>query len=125
MENSLIKVVNQDGQLVVSSRQVAENFGKQHGHVMEKIAGLETEIQPIENSSGYFIPTEYKDLKGELRKEYLLTRDGFTLTVMGFTGAKALQWKLKYIEAFNKMEQALKEQQPVFALPQTYKEVLL
>jgi phage regulator Rha-like protein len=42
------------------------------------------------------------------QKEYLLTRDGFSLVVMGFTGQKALQWKLKYIEAFNKMEAQLK-----------------
>ena len=56
--------------------------------------------------------------------EYLLTRDGFSLLVMGFTGSRALEWKLKYIEAFNKMEQAIKnpyghlskEVQAIFAL---------
>jgi phage regulator Rha-like protein len=41
--------------------------------------------------------------------KYIMTRDGFSLLAMGFTGKKALQWKLKYIEAFNKMEQALTE----------------
>ena len=40
-----------------------------------------------------------------------MTRDGFSLLVMGFTGQKALQWKLKYIEAFNKMEAFIKEKQ--------------
>ena len=43
-----------------------------------------------------------------MRKEYQVTRDGFILTVMGFTGSKALDWKMKYIEAFNKMEKELK-----------------
>lgn len=103
----VIKKVN--GELVVTSRQVAEDFGKRHADVLEKIKSLETEMQPTEKSVRYFIPSEYKDIKGEFRKEYLLTRDGFTLTVMGFTGAKALQWKLKYIEAFNQMEKQLKE----------------
>ena len=46
--------------------------------------------------------------KGNEYIEYLLTRDGFSLLVMGFTGARALEWKLKYIEAFNQMEQAIK-----------------
>ena len=46
--------------------------------------------------------------KGNEYIEYLLTRDGFSLLVMGFTGARALEWKLKYIEAFNQMEEAIK-----------------
>ena len=54
-----------------------------------------------------FLLTEYKDGKGELRPEYLLTRDGFTLLAMGFTGAKALTFKVAYINAFNRMEQLL------------------
>ena len=90
---------------------------------MEKIAKLEEEIQPAENSARYFIRSEYVDLKGESRKEYLLSRDGFSLIVMGFTGKKALEWKLKYIDAFNKMEDLLKSQNK--ALPTTYKEALI
>lgn len=92
--------------------------------MIEKIAKLESEIQPTENSARYFSPDEYKDLKGEMRKEYLLTRDGFSLVVMGFNGSKALEWKIKYIDAFNKMEQALKDQNKA-ALPSTYKEALI
>ena len=55
-----------------------------------------------------FIESSYKAGTGKSYKEYLLTRDGFTLLAMGFTGSKAIEWKLKYIDAFNKMEQALK-----------------
>ena len=102
---------NNNGELVVTSRQVAEDFEKRHSDVLDKISGLIREIEPTENSARYFINSFYVDAKGEKRKEFLLTRDGFSLLVMGFTGSKALQWKLKYIEAFNKMEQALREPQ--------------
>lgn len=123
MESEIIlKEVN--GEVTANSREVAERFDKRHSDVLEKIANLEEEIQPTENSARYFIPSEYADLKGENRKEYLLTRDGFSLIVMGFTGKKALKWKLKYIEAFNKMEELLKDQNNK-ALPTTYKEALL
>lgn len=103
----LINIENHNGHLVVTSRQVAEDFGRRHSDIIEKINNLVDELQPTEKSARYFLPSEYKDAKGELRKEYLFTRDGFTLAVMGFTGAKALEWKLKYIDAFNKMEAAI------------------
>ena len=97
-----------DGELVVTSRQIAEDFDKRHADVIEKIE----ELIKTENSvMTMFIETSYKAGTGKSYKEYLITRDGFSLLVMGFTGLKALQWKLKYIEAFNKMEQALKEPQ--------------
>ena len=119
MNNELIKIENKDGEMVVSSREVANNFEKRHADVLEKIVNLINEIQPTENFARYFIPNEYCDLKGEMRKEYLLTRDGFSLLVMGFNGVKALQWKLKYIEAFNEMEKVIKQN-----LPTTYKDAL-
>ncbi|CDC47152.1 putative uncharacterized protein [Clostridium sp. CAG:58] len=56
----------------------------------------------------YFIGSEYVGENGRKYKEYLVTRDGFSLLAMGFTGEKALKWKLKYIEAFNAMESELK-----------------
>lgn len=76
-----------------------------------------------EKSAQYFIRNEYVDSSGKANKEYLMTRDGFSLIVMGFTGDKAFEWKLKYIEAFNKMEAALNEENKV--LPTTYKEALV
>lgn len=114
--NNLINIQNKDGKLTVSSREVAENFEKRHNDVVEviegKIKNLTTENIVVEQ---YFIPSEFNH-KGNIYKEYLLTRDGFSFIVMGFTGAKADQWKLKYIEAFNKMENALKE---VYHISQT------
>ena len=114
---------NNDGELVVTSRQVAEDFGKRHSEVLRAIED-KIEINAILRSSKYFIESTYIDKANRKSKEYLLTRDGFSFLVMGFTGAKADEWKLKYIEAFNKMEQDIKnpyahlskEVQAIFAL---------
>lgn len=104
--NELINIENKDGQLVVSSREVARNFEKQHKHVLEAIDKLVEGV--AEKSADLFIPNQYQhEQNGQWYKEYLLTRDGFSLLVMGFTGQRALDWKLKYIEAFNTMEQQL------------------
>lgn len=105
-----IIINNDNGTLTVSSLQVAEDFEKEHRNVIQSIAKLIAEIQPAENSARYFLSSSYVDAKGENRKCYNLTRDGFSLLVMGFTGKKALEWKLKYIEAFNLMEQKIREQ---------------
>ena len=100
-----------DGELVVTSRQVAGDFEKRHDHILRNIETL-MENDTTQNWGQYFIKDSYKDNSGKSNKEYLLTRDGFSLLVMGFTGSRALQWKLKYIEAFNQMEQAIKEKNP-------------
>lgn len=104
-----IDVKEYEGQPVVSSREVANNFEKQHKHVLESIENIKAENSAV---TKMFIESSYKAGTGKNYKEYLLTRDGFSLLVMGFTGAKALQWKLKYIEAFNKMEEKLKNLNP-------------
>lgn len=108
--NNLINIQNNNGVPTVSSREVAEDFEKRHDSVLRNIDSLMQEIQPPQNCGRYFLPSSYADRKGEQRKEYLMTRDGFSLLAMGFTGAKALEWKLKYIEAFNKMENSLKQE---------------
>lgn len=99
---------NNDGELVVTSRQVAEDFEKRHDQVLRDIEVYKNRISTPQ-FCGLFIESEYRASNGKMNKEYLLTRDGFSFLVMGFTGAKADEWKLKYIEAFNKMEQALRE----------------
>lgn len=106
--SNLINISNNKGNLVVSSREVAVNFEKEHNDTKKRIRELEKDMG--EKSHNYFIASQYIDSMNREQEEYLLTRDGFTLLAMGFTGKKALSWKLKYIEAFNKMEQALKEQ---------------
>lgn len=106
--NKIINISNKEGQLVVTSRQIAEDFEKQHKDVLETIRNLTAENSAVKN---IMIESSY-DSRGKQYPEYLLTRDGFSLLVMGFTGPKALSWKLKYIEAFNKMEESLKESKP-------------
>jgi Rha family phage regulatory protein len=106
--SNIINIQNNDGQLVVTSRELSENFDKEHRSVLRTIDGLIAQFDSAQNCAQYFIPSEYKDGSGKANKEYLLTRDGFSLLVMGFTGAKALRWKVKYIEAFNSMEKRLR-----------------
>ena len=118
MTNDLGIYTSENNRLVVSSRKVAEVFEKLHKHVMESIRELDCEEEFNESN---FRPVEYRDAKGEMRPEYLITRDGFTLLAMGFTGAKAMQWKIKYIEAFNKMEAELRNP---FSIPKTLPEAL-
>ena len=115
----LVTIIN--NQAVVSSRQVAESFGKRHDHVLEAIKGVRATLSTPE-FSGLFFESNYIAFNGKQNPEYLINRDGFTLLAMGFTGYKALQWKLKYIQAFNEMEEQLKN---TFKLPQTYKEALV
>ena len=95
-----------DGQILVSSVDVAENFEKRHKNVIQSIEKLKVDD---EFNRLNFQPVEYKDEKGEMRPAYTMTRDGFTLLVMGFTGYRAMEWKVKYIKAFNAMEAKLKE----------------
>ena len=55
-----------------------------------------------------FVESNYVDIQCKDRPMYIMNRDGFTLLAMGFTGQKALQFKLDYIDAFNKMEQTIR-----------------
>ena len=107
MENQ-IKITTSNGELVVSSRQVAENFGKEHSKVIRSIEG----IANFGDTQGMFHKVSYvNEQNGQEYKEYLMNRDGFSLLVMGFTGKEAMAWKLKYIEAFNAMEKKLSKPQ--------------
>lgn len=108
MHKDVVITRNNDGELVVTSRQVAEDFEKNHKEVLRAIEVYKTRISTAQFCA-LFIESQYRASNGKMNKEYLLTRDGFSFLVMGFTGAKADEWKLKYIEAFNKMEQALRE----------------
>ena len=87
---------------------VAYDFDKRHDHVLRDINNI-IESNTTQNWGLLFIESQYKASNGKMNKEYLLTRDGFSLLVMGFTGKEALQWKLQYIEAFNKMEEQIKQ----------------
>lgn len=97
----LVRIENK--QIVTDSRSVAEHFGKLHKHVLKSITNLTDENS---STKSMFFKTTFEN-RGKQYPMYLMNRDGFSLLVMGFTGKKALEWKLKYIEAFNNMEEEL------------------
>ena len=100
---------------VVGSRQVARDFERAHKSVLRRITLLRRETS-AQNCADLFMSSTYVDQYGRTQKEYLITRDGFALLVMGFTGAQALSWKLRYIQAFNAMEEQLRRQ--ALSMPQ-------
>lgn len=110
MTNNNVKVVTFNGEKVIatSSRMVAQDFGKRHADVIRSVEAIKEEMSTTQFCVLFF-ESLYKASNGKMNKEYLLTRDGFSLLVMGFTGKEALQWKLKYIEDFNEMERQLHE----------------
>ncbi|WP_257929681.1 phage regulatory protein, Rha family [Campylobacter lari] len=91
-------------QVTTTSLSVAAVFNKRHDNIIAKI----NELPQDEFNALNFKAVEYKDKKGELRPCYNLTRDGFSLLVMGFTGEKAYKFKVEFIKAFNEMEKCLK-----------------
>ena len=94
-----------NGTLVVSSRVIAEGLGKLHKNIIRDIEKI-LENSTGSNLSSLIIPSIYKDKKGEERKEYLLTKDGFILYMFNIQGYN--EFKLKYINKFNEMENVIK-----------------
>lgn len=101
--NDLVKVV--DGKVTVTSKQVADHFGKIHRDVMNIIR------KELKTAGDFgvrnFYQSSYTSLQNKELECYEMTRDGFSLLAMAFSGEKAQQWKIKYIEAFNAMEREL------------------
>lgn len=116
-----IQIINKGEMQVVSSREVAKNFGKDHDKVVNAIEILIS--QELATLNSMYFESVYYDSRNREQKEYLMTKNGFSLLAMGFTGKKALEWKLKYITLFEKMEKALREQNQIQA-PKNYKEAL-
>jgi Rha family phage regulatory protein len=107
-----VSVSSFDGSVVVRSVDIAKSFGKRHDNVMRDIESL---IRDAESHSSklrgvFFTEAEFVNGRNRKYREFMMNRDGFALLAMGFTGEKALQWKLKYIEAFNAMESTLASQ---------------
>lgn len=98
--NDLVSVVN--GKVVVTSKQVSDHFGKVHRQILRDIRDLIGDSGEFGQYS--FVLSSYKSLQNKELPCYEMTRDGFSLLAMGFTGKKAIEWKIKYINAFNKME---------------------
>ena len=105
--NELVNAVElKDGKAVTTSLKIAEVFGKRHDHVLKSIRSLDCSD---DFRAPNFREAEYTDAQGKPRPMFFVTRDGFTLLAMGFTGKAAMQFKVAYIEAFNAMERTIKE----------------
>lgn len=113
------------GTPVTDSLKVAEVFGKQHKNIMQSIRNI---LGSAENSAHHrwFYESTYCDMQGKERPMFIMNRDGFSLLAMGLTGAKAMQFKVGFIEQFNAMERVVRQvMQPTTpAIPQTYAEAL-
>lgn len=97
---------NENGQAITSSLLVAQKFEKEHRNVIQSIREL---LNSAENSAllSMFVESSYIAQNGKENPMFIMNRDGFNLLTMGFTGTKALNYKLEFIEAFNKMEAML------------------
>ena len=87
-----INLISENGQVVVSSREVAENFGKEHRNVMRDVENIMSQGVLKNEQTPMFFKTEYThEQNGQTYSMYLMNRDGFTLLAMGFTGKEALE----------------------------------
>lgn len=110
-------VFMKNDQVVTSSRNVARDFGKEHRNVIRNIERL----LKNEQTHQMFYESYYThEQNKQTYREFLMNRDGFTLLVMGFTGKRATDFKIEYINAFNEMEQKLLNQRK----PKTQLEIL-
>ncbi len=109
----VVSIVN--NHVTALSIDVAKFFGKRHDNVIRDIEDLISKLPKSRllnfEVSEISIPSNLKNVANKIIKAYRMTRDGFTLLVMGWTGEKALQFKLAWLDAFNRMEEQLRKQQ--------------
>lgn len=100
-----IAKINHEERSVVSSLDIAETFGKEHRRVLQDIReiGCSEEFR-LHN----FVQSSYENSQGKQQPMFLVTRDGFVLLAMGYTGELAMRFKEAYIKQFNAMESALR-----------------
>ncbi|RBS35098.1 phage anti-repressor protein [Enterococcus faecium] len=120
-------VILKNKEAVTTSLQVAESFKKKHKHVLEAIESIKRSVENsanVEDGSNFgqmFVEGNEPDSYGRSRRVYFMNRDGFSLLAMGFTGSKAINFKLKFIEAFNEMEDVIRKN----TVPQTIEDMMI
>ncbi|MCT3192682.1 phage regulatory protein/antirepressor Ant [Lacticaseibacillus rhamnosus] len=114
-------IIMHDRQAVTTSLKVAESFGKNHRDVLAAIRDLMSSAENYAVLKKYFIDGSYTASNGKTNPMYYMNRDGFTLLAVGFTGKRALQFKIQYIQAFNSMETQIRTG---YAIPGSYAEAL-
>ncbi len=120
-----ITLTIRDGKPVCTSMQIAESFEKEHRNVLQSIRDLINDLERTEDGRRFsllnFQQRDLQNSRGRTCPAYNITRDGFTLLAMGFSGEKALKFKMAYIEAFNRMEAQLS---PRMAAAQVLPEIM-
>lgn len=103
INNCEVELLAVRSKIFTTSLQIAEVFEKRHDNVLAKISELPSD----EFTRLNFKVSEYVDSTGRKLPMYKITKDGFALLVMGFTGERAYKWKIEYIKAFNLMQEEL------------------
>lgn len=113
IKNPEYELYEKDSQILCDSLQVAETFNKRHSDVLRTIETILKQNSGLSEkfTQRNFALSNYKDPSGKQNKMYLLTKDGFVMLTMGFTGKKAMRFKEAYIERFNQMEQFIQSLQ--------------
>ncbi|AIM63108.1 Rha family transcriptional regulator [Weissella ceti] len=113
----------ENNEVMTTSRQIAEVFGKRHTDVLETIRKKIEKINELEESgdirSPKFVETTYINSQNKEHVEYKLNKDAVVLVVMNYQTKEALKFQLKYIDQFNFMEEQMKQQAQLFFDPQT------
>ncbi len=126
MQSEIITQVvykTEKGTPVTDSLKVAQVFGKEHRNVLKSIRNLLGSAQNLAHQN-WFYQSTYQDAQSKLQPMFVMNRDGFSLLAMGLTGTKAMQFKVGFIEQFNKMETIVKEVAQRSYVPQTLSEAL-
>lgn len=104
-----LAVISQNGRLLIDSRDVSEMIGKEHRHLLRDIRNyIEVLTESKIGLSDFFLENTYQDSTGRSLPCYLLTKQGCEMVANKMTGEKGILFTAKYVQAFNKMEQALK-----------------
>lgn len=106
IKNEIEIVSVQHRKAITTSLKVAEAFGKNHKSVLRAIENVKSDCDDSFTRRNFAL-SDYQDSTGRTLPMITMTRAGFTLIAMGFTGKTATAWKIKYIDAFDKMEAAL------------------
>lgn len=112
----------ESNQPLTNSKLVAEVFGKNHKDVMKAIRNLTEGSAQNCAVRQMFSESTYLNEQNKEQPMFIMNQDGFTLLAMGFNGKKAMEFKLKYIEAFNAMKRQIEQNKP--SVPQNYLEAL-
>ena len=113
----------ESNQPLTNSKLVAEVFGKEHRNVVRDIKNLiEGGVLKNEQTQMFEETTYINEQNKQSYPMFIMNQDGFTLLAMGFNGKKAMEFKLKYIEAFNAMKKQIEQSKP--SVPQNYLEAL-